>query len=216
MSDNLSVWNSVKRPPKDALRSISFGALKGKSDIDPMWRIKAMTEQFGPCGIGWKYEIKRIWNEPAPGNQTFAFAEVAIYIRDGETWSDGIPGVGGNMLAQIAKGNVKENDEGYKMAVTDALGNAMRNLGVAADIYMGKFDGSKYVDEKEEVHGFVSGDDLENIKNLVEKFVPDEGLFLTYVGAESIDRIPLNSLNKALAALNKKRVAAQRQPGEEG
>ena len=38
----------------------------------------------------------------------------------------------------------KPNDEGYKMAITDALGTAMKVIGVAADIYRGNFDGSKY------------------------------------------------------------------------
>lgn len=150
MAENLSIWNALKRPPKDALKTISFGALKGKSDIDPMWRVKTMTKQFGPCGIGWKFEIKRVWNEPAPNDQVFSFAEVLIYIRDGEGWSDPIPGIGGNMLVQLAKGNPKENDEGYKMAVTDALGTAMKMIGVAADIYMGQFENGRYRDEEDE------------------------------------------------------------------
>ena len=55
--------------------------------------------------------------------------------------------MGGTTLIKLGKGALLPNDEGYKMAVTDALGTALKMLGVAADIYMGKFDGSKYVDE---------------------------------------------------------------------
>ena len=33
------------------------------------------------------------------------------------------------------------------MAVTDAIGTAMKMIGVAADIYFGKWDGSKYKDD---------------------------------------------------------------------
>ena len=36
------------------------------------------------------------------------------------------------------------SDEAYKMAETDALSVAMKQIGVAADIYMGMFNGSKY------------------------------------------------------------------------
>ena len=45
-------------PPQDALKPITAGRLKGKSDINPQWRIQALTEQYGICGVGWAYEIK--------------------------------------------------------------------------------------------------------------------------------------------------------------
>ena len=51
-------------------------------------------------------------------------------------------------MAKESKG-LYSSDEGYKMAVTDALSVAMKSLGVAADIYAGKWDGSKYADAKE-------------------------------------------------------------------
>lgn len=65
MSDNMSLYNAVRTPPPEALKTIQAGRLKGMSDINPMWRIKALTEQFGPCGTGWKYTIERFWTDPA-------------------------------------------------------------------------------------------------------------------------------------------------------
>ena len=44
---NLSIFNSVKSVPAEALREIQAGRLRGKSDISPMWRIQKMTEVFG-------------------------------------------------------------------------------------------------------------------------------------------------------------------------
>lgn len=58
-SDNLSIYSAVCNPPSEALKPIKGGRLVGKSDINPMWRIKTLTEQFGPCGIGWGYTIDR-------------------------------------------------------------------------------------------------------------------------------------------------------------
>ena len=55
--DNLTIYNEVRNVPDSAKRRIEAGRLKGKTDINPMWRIKALTETFGPCGFGWKYVI---------------------------------------------------------------------------------------------------------------------------------------------------------------
>ena len=56
--ENLDIYNDLRVVPEEAKKKIEGGKLKGKTDINPMWRIKALTERFGPCGIGWKYEIK--------------------------------------------------------------------------------------------------------------------------------------------------------------
>jgi hypothetical protein len=109
-----------------------------------------MTEQFGPCGIGWKYEIVRLWNEPAPEGQIFAFALVNVYIKDGDTWSEPIPGSGGSMLVEKETKGLHTSDEGYKMALTDALSVAMKMIGVAGDIYASKWDGAKYTEPPQE------------------------------------------------------------------
>ena len=55
--ENLAIYNAVRSVPDSAKRRIEAGRLKGKTDINPMWRIKALTETFGPCGFGWKYVI---------------------------------------------------------------------------------------------------------------------------------------------------------------
>ena len=38
------------------------------------------------------------------------------------------------------------SDEAYKMAVTDALSVAFKAFGMAAEVYLGNWDGSKYKD----------------------------------------------------------------------
>ena len=144
MKDAISIYESLARPPKDALREIPAGKLKGKTDINPQWRYKAMTEKFGLVGIGWKYEIQKLWIEEGANNEKLAFAQVAVMIKDGDLWSEPIVGIGGSKLITLEKGTPVSNDEGYKMAVTDAFSTALKMLGVAADIYAGLWDGSKY------------------------------------------------------------------------
>ena len=53
------------------------------------------------------------------------------------------------MLAYIkSKDYYKSSDEAYKMAMTDALGNACRNLGIGANVYW-ENDKTKYTDEQD-------------------------------------------------------------------
>jgi len=161
---SLELWNKLSRPPKEALKQITGGRLNGKSDINPQWRMKAITEQFGPCGIGWKYEIVKMWREDASAGEVFAFVQVAVHVKDGEKWSDAIPGIGGSMLVAKEKSGLYNSDEGYKMATTDALSVAFKALGVAAEIYMGNWDGSKYKNDDT----FVPDDDYAHALKLIE------------------------------------------------
>lgn len=146
----VKIYESLARPPKDALREIQAGKLKGKTDINPQWRYKAMTEKFGLVGIGWKYEVQKLWTEQGAGNEKLAFAQVAVFLKNVETWSEPIVGIGGSRLVALEKGAAVSNDEGYKMAVTDAFSTALKMIGVAADIYAGRWDGTKYKNEPQE------------------------------------------------------------------
>ena len=151
MNNAISIYESLARPPKDALREIQAGKLKGKTDINPQWRYKAMTEKFGLVGVGWKYEVQKLWTEQGAKGEILAFAQVAVLVKDGDKWSEAIVGIGGSKLVAIEKGSLVSNDEGYKMAVTDAFSTALKMIGVAADIYAGRWDGSKYREPSEKL-----------------------------------------------------------------
>jgi hypothetical protein len=146
--DNLIIYNAVREVPKEAQKSIGGGRLKGMTDINPMWRIKALTEQFGACGIGWYYEIKRTWVETCMAkDEITANVEIDLFYKWKGEWSKPIPGIGGSMLVANEKGGLYVNDECYKMALTDAISVACKALGVGADIYWAK-DTTKYNDTK--------------------------------------------------------------------
>lgn len=141
--DNMLHYNNLKNVPLDALKKIEFGKLKNKSDISPQWRYEVMTKEFGVCGIGWKYEIVSTWTQEVK-EEIMLFVQVNLYVKNGEIWSDPIPGIGGDFVLQKDKNGLHGNDEAYKMAITDALGYAMKYLGVAADVYRGLANDSKY------------------------------------------------------------------------
>lgn len=146
--NNLDVWFAVGKPPKEALKTIKGGRLSGMTDINPQWRYKTMTEQFGMAGEGWTYDIIRLWTEDGTDGQRMAFAQVALRVKRGEHWSEPIPGIGGAAMIAKETSGLRSSDEAYKMAVTDALSVAMKMLGVGSAIYEGRWDGSKYADEK--------------------------------------------------------------------
>lgn len=148
MADNMTLYNAVRTPPAEALREIKAGRLAGKSDINPMWRIKTLTEQFGPCGVGWKYTIEKLWTEQGANGEIAAFALINLYHKIGEGWSEPIPGIGGNSFVAKEKSGMYTSDECYKMALTDALSVACKALGVAADVYW-QADKTKYTRDTE-------------------------------------------------------------------
>lgn len=79
--ENLGIYESVRQVPPSAQREIQAGRLKGKTDINPMWRIKALTEQFGPCGIGWKYTITDKRLENGANNEVSAFVDIDLLLK---------------------------------------------------------------------------------------------------------------------------------------
>lgn len=147
--DNLSIYNAVRSVPKEAIKPIQAGRLKGKSDINPMWRIKVLTEQFGPCGIGWKYEITKQWTEIGADGEISAFTNINLYIKHNGEWSEAIPGTGGSAFVTKESKGFYTSDECFKMALTDAISVACKALGVAADVYW-KEDTTKYDKQQDE------------------------------------------------------------------
>lgn len=203
--NNMQIWNAVKQPPATAIKPINAGRLKGKSDINPQWRIQAMTEQFGPCGTGWKYSIDRLWTEPGSDGQVVAFAQIALsYCTDGK-WSEPIPGIGGNMLIEQERNGAHTSDEAYKMAVTDALSVAMKALGVAADIYAGLWDGSKYRNGNGEPEASITGEQAAELAALISEVNADAAKFSSFFGISKLGELPVGKFKQAVAMLEAKR-----------
>lgn len=138
-----AIYQRLATPPQNALDTIKGGNLKGKTDINPQWRIEAVTRQFGPCGIGWRFEIVEANEKCLPDGQILLFMRIEFYYKLDGHWSEPIPGYGGDFIVEKTKNGLTPNDDAYKMCLTDALGGAMKCIGVAADVYRGRYD-TKY------------------------------------------------------------------------
>lgn len=143
MSDNMKIYEAVRSCPANALKPIQAGRLKGKSDINPMWRIKMLTETFGAVGIGWYYDITRQWTETGSNGEIAAFVNINLYVKIGGDWSKPIQGNGGSMLVTQERNGLYTDDEAFKKALTDAISVSCKALGFAADVYWNQ-DSTKY------------------------------------------------------------------------
>ena len=146
--DKMEIWQQLEKTADEAKKPIEAGRLKGFTDINPCWRMKRLTEVFGPCGIGWKYQICNSYVLPGGNDEVAAFVDILLYYKQGGEWSDGVPGMGGaSFVAKESKG-LYTSDECFKMALSDAIGTACKALGMSADIYFSK-DRSKYTDTQD-------------------------------------------------------------------
>lgn len=155
MDTNLELYNAWRAVPEDAQKTISGGNLNGKTDINPMWRIKVLTDKFGPVGFGWYTKITEhwsdtetiaVWNKDTKQMENVlervAWVRLELYIKFNGEWSAPIEGIGGSKYAGKGRGS-ELNDEAFKMAETDAISVACKKLGIGADIYWAA-DSTKY------------------------------------------------------------------------
>ena len=178
----LDLYNKVRVVPEEAKKEIRGGRLKGMTDINPMWRIKCLTEQFGPCGFGWYYEITDKWIETCMAkDEITANIKINLYIKQNDEWSKPVQGIGGSMLVASERNGLYVNDECYKMALTDAISVACKALGMGADVYWGN-DNTKYNDGKKDSFGEmmekkISKSQAEILKKIAEEAdVPIENI----------------------------------------
>lgn len=139
---NMAIYNQLAATPPEAKREINAGRLKGMTDINPMYRIKRLTEVFGPAGFGWN-TINVRYTTKVVDNEELIFCELGLVYKIGDKWSEPVYGCGGNKVVVQERNGAYHNDEAYKMAYTDAISVACKSLGMCSDVYFAK-DRTKY------------------------------------------------------------------------
>ena len=204
---NMDIYDKVKDCPKTALKEIAAGRLKGKSDINPMWRIKMLTELFGACGIGWYYEIDKQWLETGAGGEISAFCNISLYIRQGDEWSKPIQGTGGASYIAREKNGMYTSDECFKMALTDAISVACKALGFAADVYWAA-DKTKYDQPREMPREFetrtITAATIKAIDDMITVTGTDRAKLLEYYKVQRVEDMTPEQAKHCVAALKKK------------
>lgn len=144
MNENLRHWDELGRTdPAHTKPFQRAGGFRGTA-TRPIWTEMRLTEHFGPCGIGWGCDRPEFTLVPA-GEEMLVYCTLMCWYSDQGKTAE-LYGVGGDKVVTKRKdGSLAVDDEAYKKAFTDALGNAFKHLGAGADVHMGMFEDSKYV-----------------------------------------------------------------------
>lgn len=138
---NTDLWDKLGRTdPAHTKQFTRSGGFKGTA-IKPMWSYRRMTEEFGPCGSGWGIN-EPSFNVVPVGESVMVYCTVSVWYGSREQV---VFGVGGDMVAGKRGQYSMVDDEAFKKAFTDAVTNALKMIGVGADVHMGMFDDNKYV-----------------------------------------------------------------------
>jgi len=134
---NMKIWETLSKTNPEFTKPLPGYGGKTLTTIDPMYQIQMMTDLFGPVGLGWKYKVDYKYIDG------LVFAEVTIKYFTNE-WHEYGPVCS---VQNLSKKNGGLDDEAPKKAMTDAMTKAFSHLGMSADVFLGKFDDSKYVEQ---------------------------------------------------------------------
>lgn len=172
MTSKTDIWDRLgKTDPRHTQTFKRAGGFSGTA-IKPMWAYRRMTEEFGPCGQGWGVNAPSFQVVPGNGDETLVFCTVSIWY---ETREQVVYGVGGDKaIVEFKNGTrARSDDEAFKKAFTDGITNALKLIGVGADVHMGMFDDNKYVNSlKEEFAGKTSSAELKR-QDVWPQFIGD-------------------------------------------
>jgi len=144
---NLDIWSFLERTDPSFTKKFNMGRFKG-TDINSTYRMRHLTELFGPAGKGWGFDIGEPIFYGEGDNQAVTIAASLWWTEDNVRYNCPAQ-YGGTKLFHGSKGKgiTGIDEDAVKKAVTDAMGKAALALGAHADVYMGLHDDSKYVQE---------------------------------------------------------------------
>ena len=145
-NNNKALWARVCVTDPKAVKPITGKQYSGNSP-KPYWIIERLTDEFGPCGIGWGFTILNERFERFSDTDTLHVAVVRLwYVLEGIRGE--LEQVGQTKATYTtSKGAFLLDEDAPKKSVTDALVKCASYLGFAGDIFSGRWDDSRYVAE---------------------------------------------------------------------
>lgn len=135
---NLELWSKVEKTNPEYTKKAN---VKGNllTSIAPQYQIKQATEQFGVYGIGWGFRSMEF--DYTLANIGMATFKAVFYFPNGEFE------IVNSVQLYKDGAQTKIDDDFAKKVETDTLTKALSKLGFNADIFLGKFDDTKYVEQ---------------------------------------------------------------------
>jgi len=125
----LELWEKVEKSDQRYLKKVSYGK-RSFTTIDAYYQLKTATSLWGPYGSTWglkdtNLEIVNIGETP------MAIYKATFYYPDGEF--------------EVYNAIRINDDEFAKKLETDTITKALSRLGFNADVFLGEYDGNRYV-----------------------------------------------------------------------
>ena len=151
MTDYTSIWDRLCETDPKYTKPFNRGGFSG-TDVNPQWRWLKLTETFGPVGVGWGIETLEYRVDNLNSGESMATVMVRGWYVMTDAKEQRIkaitpPGFGSDYLHRETRNGMKSDDEAFKKATTDAIGKAFAFVGLCADVYLGQYDDSKYVND---------------------------------------------------------------------
>ena len=142
-NDNLKFWEKVEATDATITRPVTYGKRKFTA-IDAYHQIKRATQEWGSYGQKWGLK-DLTFTELSEG---LLLSQATFYYPDGEfpiassikMWTEKTDDK--SPVDRLVK---RVDDESVKKVVTDMITKALSMLGFNADVFLGAFDGNKYV-----------------------------------------------------------------------
>lgn len=142
MTDNLSIWNALANVDPKFTKPITGKPYKGTSP-NPHYIVQMLTEKFGPAGQGWGVRVMSEGFQPL-GDEVLHWCRVEMWHTDRSNTFEAYGQT--KALAQTSKG-LRSDEDAPKKSFTDAMVKAASYIGCAANIFLGRWDDSRFVAE---------------------------------------------------------------------
>ena len=139
MSDNLKIWERFADIDPKFTKPITGKPYKGTSP-NPHYVIKCLTEMFGPVGVGLGWEVVAEGFQPM-GEELLHWCRIRFWHSDG----NGFDAYGQTKAVMKTKNGFMTDEDAPKKSLTDAVTKAAAQVGVASNIFLGRWDDNKYV-----------------------------------------------------------------------
>lgn len=206
MSENLKLWNAVSHTDPKFTKTFNNGTYSGTA-IDPQWQAMKATEAFGMFGVGWglREEVYRL--EKLDDKTTLMlYTGVLWYQYDGKTGEFPVTS-SVRIMYQAKSERMIYDDEASKKVQTNAISKGLSRLGFSADVFLGQFDDSKYVQLAKEIADNerpISEVERKHLEQLFEKAGQDLSKFLEHYKVDSLYEFPELKYHEAVGMLSTK------------
>lgn len=141
-TNNLKLWREVEKTDPKYTKRAKIGGMSITA-VAPQFQIMNATEQFGPYAIKWGFKDIEYDFSLVESLKLIVFRGT-FFCPDGECKI-------GNSCKAFMDRDCKMVDADFaKKLETDALTKVLSKMGFNADIFMGRYDDTKYVNEMKE------------------------------------------------------------------